>query len=132
MGDRVLWPGRARGVVLRLAEPLSLWGGYDPETGTVVDAHHPQRGAEAAGRVLVMPSGRGSSSGSSVLAEAIRRGSAPAAIVLAESDPIIVVGAVVGHMLYGRTVPIVVADSHRYAELVSGRQVAVTERGVEL
>lgn len=131
MGGRVLWPGRAKGVVVRLDEPLSFWGGFDPETGTVVDAHHPQRGAVLSGRVLVMPSGRGSSSGSSVLAEAIRRRTAPLAVLLAEPDPIIVVGAVVGTKLYGRAVPVVVVDAACYRTLTSGRQVTVGEQGVE-
>ena len=33
------------GRALVLDEPLSLWGGMDPATGEVIDAHHPQRGA---------------------------------------------------------------------------------------
>ena len=55
-----------RGRVLVLREPLSLWGGMDPATGQLIDAHHPQRGASLAGRVVVMASGRGSSSSASV------------------------------------------------------------------
>ena len=69
---RMLIAGEARGTVLALDEPLSFWGGFDAETGTVIDRAHPQVGASLAGRVVVMPFGRGSSSGSSVLAEAIR------------------------------------------------------------
>ena len=53
-----------------------------PTPATLIDTHHPQRGASVTGRILVMPSGRGSSSSSYVLAEAIRAGTAPAAIVL--------------------------------------------------
>ena len=62
------------------------------------------------GRVLVMPSGRGSSSSSSVLAEAIRAGTGPVAIVLAEPDPIVALGAIVARELYGVAVPVVVGD----------------------
>ena len=86
---RTLVAGTAEGPALVLHEPLSLWGGLDPGTGEIVEVRHPQRGANVAGRVLVMPSGRGSSSSSSVLAEAIRAGTAPAAIVLGEADPIL-------------------------------------------
>jgi predicted aconitase with swiveling domain len=64
-----------------------------------------------AGRVLVMPAGRGSSSSSSVLAEAIRAGTAPVAIVLREPDPIVALGAIVARELYASTVPIVVAGT---------------------
>ena len=71
---RVLVVGTASGQALVLDEPLSFWGGFDAETGRVIEERHPQAGASIAGRVLVMPSGRGSSSSSSVLAEALRRG----------------------------------------------------------
>jgi predicted aconitase with swiveling domain len=108
---RTLVPGTGRGEVLVLDEPLSFWGGIDPATGEVIDVRHPQRGANVAGRVLVMASGRGSSSSSSVLAETVRAGTAPAAIVLADPDPILALGAIVARELYGRAVPIIVATA---------------------
>jgi predicted aconitase with swiveling domain len=105
---RTLVAGSAEGDALVLEAPLSFWGGIDPATGTVIDVHHPQVGANVAGRILVMPSGRGSSSSSSVLAEAIRAGTAPAAIVLLEADAILALGAIVARELSGATIPIVV------------------------
>lgn len=107
---RTLVAGEAAGSALVLEEPLSFWGGVEPTTGEIVDVRHPNRGANVAGRVLVMPSGRGSSSSSSVLAEAIRIGTAPAALVLTEPDPILALGAIVARELYGVAVPVVVAD----------------------
>jgi uncharacterized protein len=108
---RTLAPGRARGDLLGLEEPLSFWGGMDPATGEVVDRHHPQAGRSLAGRVVVMRSGRGSSSSSSVLAEAIRAGTAPAGVVMAEPDVIVALGSIVAAELYGTEVPVVcVAD----------------------
>jgi len=107
---RTLVAGSAEGESLVLEDPLSFWGGVDPATGEVIDVHHPQRGENVAGRVLVMPSGRGSSSSSSVLAEAIRAGTAPAAIVLHEPDPIVALGAIVARELYGTSMPVVVAN----------------------
>ena len=97
-----------RGRALVLAEPLSLWGGMDPATGDVIDGHHPQHGANLRGRVVVMPSARGSSSSASVLAEAVRVGTAPAAIVIGEPDLILSIGAAVAEELYGVVVPVVV------------------------
>ena len=100
-------PGAAEGRVTLLDAPLSLWGGFDPETGFVSDVNHPNHGATLAGRVLVMPGGRGSSSSSSVLLESARLGVNPVAIVLAERDPILAVGALVAGELYGVSIPIV-------------------------
>ncbi len=106
---RTLVAGEARAEAVVLDEPLSFWGGLDPATGRVIDVHHPQHQADVRGRILVMPSGRGSSSSSSVLAEAIRAGTAPAGIVLRESDPIVALGAIVAHELYGLAIPVVVS-----------------------
>lgn len=126
----VLVPGTASGAVLALAEPLSFWGGVHEREGTIIDVHHPQHGASVAGRVLVMPRGRGSSSSSSVLAEVVRAGVGPAAIVLAEPDPILVIGAMVAEALYGVTVPIVVADAMTYARAQVAARLHVTPAGI--
>ncbi len=119
----VLVAGDAVGETLVLDEPLSLWGGLDPETGTIIDQRHPQHGANMRGKVLVMPAGKGSSSASSILLEAVRLGTAPAAIVLAEPDAILALGAAVARELYDRTVPVVVSEN--YAELQTGTQVSL-------
>ena len=100
-------PGTAEGRVTLLDAPLSLWGGFNPETGSVSDVNHPNHGAALAGRVLVMPGGRGSSSSSSVLLESARLGVNPLAIVLAERDPILAVGALVAGEIYEVSIPIV-------------------------
>ena len=120
----------AEGRALVLAEPLSLWGGMDPSTGEVIDTHHPQRGANLAGRVVVMASGRGSSSSASVLAEAVRAGTAPAAIVLGEPDLILAIGAEVADELYGRRVPVVVLASDELSAIRDGAVVRVGPDGV--
>ena len=101
------------GRALVLDEGLSLWGGMDPATGLLIDARHPQRGASLTGRIVVMPSGRGSSSSASVLAEAVRARTAPAAILLGEPDLILSIGAAVAEELYGVVVPIVVLARRR-------------------
>jgi predicted aconitase with swiveling domain len=115
MDGRTLAPGRASGPALVLGEPLSFWGGLDPVTGEIVEANHPQRGEIVTGRILVMPSGRGSSSSATVLAESIRLGTGPAGIVLAEPDEIIVIGALVAAELYGTTMPVTVASRDVFA-----------------
>jgi len=114
---------------LVLEAPLSLWGGMDPRTGRITDHHHPQLGATVTGRILVMPSGRGSSSSSSVLAEAIRLGTAPLAIVLAEPDEILVLGALVAQYLYERTCPVLVLPEGALGAIATGDHVAVAGDG---
>jgi predicted aconitase with swiveling domain len=117
---RTLAPGSAKGAALVLSEPLSFWGGVDPANGTIIDRHHPQARESVRGKVLVMPSGRGSSSSSSVLAESIRAGTGPAAIVLAEPDGILALGALVASKLYAKTTPVVVVNDGTYRSITSG------------
>ena len=126
---RTLARGVATGEVVVLEEPLSFWGGVDAREGIVVSEHHPQFGILLRERVLVMPSGRGSSSSSSVLAEAIRLGTAPAGILLREVDPIIVLGAVVAQELYGVELPVVALDEEDYRSLRQGDVVSVDATG---
>ncbi len=122
---RVLVPGRAGGTTLILDEPLSFWGGLDATTGRIIDRRHPQCGRSIAGRIVVMPRGRGSSSGSSVLAESIRAGTGPAAILLDEPDEIIVMGVAVAVSLYDRSVPVVLVDRQLRSEIRTGVSVEV-------
>ena len=105
---RSLASGVAEGEVTVLTVALSLWGGFDVHTGRIIEPSHPSCGELLTGRIVVMPTGRGSSSASSILAEAIRLGTAPAGIILAEPDPILTVGAIVAEKLYGKSIPIVV------------------------
>jgi len=117
------------GRALVLGEPLSLWGGMDPATGELIDAHHPRRGESLAGRIVVMRSGRGSSSSASVLAEAVRAGTAPAAIILGEPDLILAIGAAVAEELYGRTVPVLVLPMAQLRTIADGAEIRIGADG---
>ena len=126
----VLVAGEGKGPALVLAEPLSLWGGLDPETGEIIDRRHPQVGEVVTGRVMVLPAGRGSSSASSILLEAVRQGTAPAAIITREPDPILALGAAVSRELYAQAPPVLVLPPDAYAQLQSGQSVSVTQDGM--
>jgi len=127
--NHVLLSGTATGPALVLDEPLSMWGGLDPESGEIIDRRHPQSGAIVTGTVLLLPWGRGSSSASSVLAEAIRLDTAPSAIVMLEPDDIILLGALAADELYGKTCPVIVVDAATFDSIQDGAVVTVGEDG---
>ena len=127
-----LVPGKANGEVLKLDEPLSFWGGVDPETGEIIDLRHPQGGMSVKGKVLMMPFGRGSSSGSSVIAEGIRSGSGPVGIIMMEADEIIALGSIVAEEIYGKAMPVIVVEKSEYETYSTGDQVAISEDGITL
>jgi predicted aconitase with swiveling domain len=92
---RVIKAGTATGIALVSPEPIGFLGGVDPETGIVVEPGHPLTGQCVTGRVLVFPTGKGSTVGSYTLYRMARAGTAPAAIVNAESEAIVAVGAII-------------------------------------
>jgi predicted aconitase with swiveling domain len=110
--------------VLLLTEPVSFWGGVDHH-GEIIDVHHAQHKAKMTNKILVMPSGRGSSSATAVLAELIRTGDGPLAIVMMQCDTILVIGALVSAEIYDISMPIVELDQEQYAQLSDGMHVTV-------
>lgn len=126
---RVLVPGTARGRLLVLTEPLSRWGGLDPETGAIIDRRHPACGRNVSGRILVLPAGRGSSSASSILLEAVRLGTAPLAILTAEPDPILALGSAVAREMYDAAPAVVVVQPPAYHRLQEGMNAHLQEDG---
>lgn len=95
LSARIVKPGRAAGRALVSEEPIGFLGGVDPDTGLVIEPGHPLEGQSVTGRVLVFPTGKGSTVGSYTLYRLARNDLAPAAIVNAEADPVVAVGAVV-------------------------------------
>jgi len=92
---RVVKAGRAEGEALVSSAAIGFLGGVDPETGIVTEAGHPIEGACMAGRVLVFPTGKGSTVGSYTMYRMARGGVAPAAIINTEADPVVAVGAII-------------------------------------
>jgi predicted aconitase/predicted aconitase with swiveling domain len=117
MIGRCLVPGSAQGEVLYADMGLSFWGGVNAFTGEVIDIHHPLKGACITGKVLAIPSGRGSCTGSSVLLELILNGHAPAALIFAEDEAILTLGVIVAEEMFGRSIPVVSLGAERFAAL---------------
>jgi hypothetical protein len=92
---RVIKAGTAEGIALVSPQPVGFLGGVDPETGIVIEGGHPLEGEIVTGRVLVFPTGKGSTVGSYTLYRMSKAGTAPAAIVNAESEAIVAVGAII-------------------------------------
>ncbi|MFQ5832780.1 MAG: DUF126 domain-containing protein [Candidatus Thorarchaeota archaeon] len=95
---RKIYKGKAEGEALVTAMDISFYGGVDPETGEVVEKNHPLEGKSVAGKILVMPSGKGSTVGSYVLYALKKADKAPAAIVNKETDPVIAVGSIISEI----------------------------------
>ena len=92
---RLIKAGSARGTALVTSEPIGFLGGVDPDTGIIIEQRHPLEGQSVSGRVLVFPTGKGSTVGSYTMYRLAKNGVAPAAIVNAQSEAIVAVGAII-------------------------------------
>ena len=118
-----------RGEIVYAEVGLSFWGGMCPETGVVIDVRHPLHGECVTGKVLCLPSGRGSCTGSQVVLELLLNGVGPAAILLKEKDDIISLGAIVAEELFEKTPMRIVAVAVR--GLFGARGVSLATRARE-
>lgn len=95
---RVIRFGSARGEALKTGQPISFYGGVDPETGIVVERGHELEGEPIAGKMLVFPGGKGSTVGSYIIYRLKKNGKAPAAIINERCEPIVAVGAIIAEI----------------------------------
>jgi len=121
---RIIKEGRARGTALVSPEHIGFLGGVDPETGLVIEKGHPLEGQSVAGRVLVFPTGKGSTVGSYILYRLARKGLAPAAIINAQSEPVVAVGAIISD------IPMV--DLVDIGQIATGDQVSIEGERIEI
>jgi uncharacterized protein len=90
---RALILGSVTAELLRLDEPISFWGGVDPNSGTIIDANHPQVGQSLADKILVLPGTRGSTASPGALLETLAAGNGPSAFILTLPDNVCLVAA---------------------------------------
>ena len=74
---------------------ISFTGGLDPATGIIREPGHELFGLSVAGKILVFPSGKGSTTGSWQYYAAYKRGNAPAGIINQSAEGVVAVSAII-------------------------------------
>ncbi len=95
---RKISPGSAVGEALVTPNGLSFFGGVDPQTGVVVEKGHSLEGQSIGGKVLIFPTGKGSTVGSYTLYRLKKAGKAPVAILNVEAETITAVGCIIAEI----------------------------------
>jgi predicted aconitase with swiveling domain len=103
---RSIYPGVVQGEALVSTQAISFFGGIDPDTGCVVERGHALEGQSIAGKVLVFPTGKGSTVGSYTLYRLKENGHAPLAILNAECETITAVGCIIAEIVCVDQLPI--------------------------
>jgi predicted aconitase with swiveling domain len=90
--------GVAEGEALVSREPISFMGGVNPNTGILAEKTHELVGKKITGKILVYPTGKGSTGGSYRLYDMSAQKTAPAAILNLYAEPITAIGAIMGNI----------------------------------
>ncbi|ETI20713.1 hypothetical protein G647_07055 [Cladophialophora carrionii CBS 160.54] len=122
---RTLVVGTASGEILVSDTSISFWGGINPDTGIIVDQHHPLRGECVTGRIFAIPSGRGSCTGSGILLELLLKKRGPAALIFQHVDEILTMGVMVARELFELSIPVLVISMDDFTSLYSGTPASV-------
>ena len=95
---RKIYKGIAEGEAIVTKGGISFYGGVDPDTGKVIEVGHELEGKSVTGKVLVFPTGKGSTVGSYTMYRMKKNNTAPAAIVNEQIDTIIAVGCIISEI----------------------------------
>jgi len=95
---RKIFKGTAEAEAIVTKDGISFYGGVDPDTGKIVEVGHELEGQSISGKILVFPTGKGSTVGSYTMYRMKKNNMAPAAIVNKEIDTIIAVGCIISEI----------------------------------
>ncbi|RJR34029.1 MAG: DUF126 domain-containing protein [Desulfobacteraceae bacterium] len=87
--------GTAEGEAIVSHMPISFTGGMDPDTGKIREPGHDLEGQSVAGKILVFPTGKGSTTGSWQFYAAFKRGCAPKGILNLKAEGVVAVSAII-------------------------------------
>lgn len=119
--------GHAAGRIIVANEGLSFWGGVDAATGIVIDAHHPLHQQELAGKIVMLPTTRGSCSGSGVFLELALNGHAPAALLFREHEDVVTLGAMIAQSMFQRSIPIIQLSQDEFDDVACAESALITD-----
>ena len=92
---RIISKGTAEGEALTTIQPISFYGGVDPNTSEIIEKGHELQGKEVKGKILVFPNGKGSTVGSYTLYRMKSNGTAPTGIINKECETVVAVGTII-------------------------------------
>ena len=95
---RIISRGTAEAEALTTTQPISFYGGVDPETSEILEKGHELQGKRIKGKILVFPTGKGSTVGSYTLYRLKKGGVAPAGIINSECETVVAVGAIISEI----------------------------------
>jgi hypothetical protein len=95
---RIIFKGKAKGEALVTSQPVSFYGGVDPDSGILIEKGHELEGKSIKGKILIFPTGKGSTVGSYTLYRMKKNNTAPVGMINKECETIVAVGAIISEI----------------------------------
>jgi len=95
---KAVFSGKVKGEALVTNDQIAFYGGIDPEKGTVTEKEHELEGQSFVGKILVFPSGKGSTVGSYGLYRLKDNNVAPLGMINQDCETIVAVGAIISEI----------------------------------
>ncbi len=95
---RIIFKGKIKGEALVTSQPVSFYGGVDPDSGILIEKGHELEGKNIKGKILIFPTGKGSTVGSYTLYRMKKNNTAPAGMINKECETIVAVGAIISEI----------------------------------
>lgn len=98
MKGRIIMKGKTEAEALVTSQPISFYGGVNPKTSQILEKGHELQGKLVKGKILVFPTGKGSTVGSYTLYRMKKNNTAPAGIINKDCETVIAVGAIISEI----------------------------------
>ena len=115
--NKVLVSGKVIGSILKSKKPINFLGTVDKKNGVISDKNHDLFGKSIKDKILVFPSGVGSSVGAYTIYSIRSNNSAPLAMICQKADLTVATGCALAN------IPLITISDDEFSKLENGMKV---------
>ena len=124
---KVLVSGKVSGSVLKSKKPINFLGTVDKKSGIISDKNHDLYGKSIKDKILVFPSGVGSSVGAYTIYSIKSNNSAPLAMICQKADLTVATGCALAN------IPFITIDNDEFSKLENGMKILLdTDSSIQI
>jgi len=116
---KILVHGKVKGTILKSLNPINFLGTMDKKTGIINDEHHDLFHKSVKDKILVFPSGVGSSVGAYTIYSIKSNNSAPLAMICEKIDLTVATGCALAN------IPLVTVTEEEFSSFENGQKVSL-------
>jgi len=117
--NKILVSGKVKGVILKSKDPINFLGTVDKKTGIISDKNHDLFEKSLRDKILVFPSGVGSSVGAYTIYSIYSNNSAPLAMICTKADLTVATGCALAN------IPLIIISMDEFSSLSSGDTISI-------